>query len=304
MMLKVIYMEKLRILMSQLFIVLFGRLTRLINDEYFNRILFFLRTGKKADLKTPKTFNENILARKVFNDEYALSVYTDKYEVRKYVEEKIGAEYIVPAFGVWNTLDEMDFSRLPQSFVLKATHGSGWNVVVKNKIEFDKKSDCKKLRKSLSVNYYHKSREKNYKNIKPRILCEKYIEADNEKGLIDFKTYCFFGKAEFFEITYTKEGKLHQTLFYPDFTPVGMENGRAEAELDDTLRALKNKIIKLAETLAVNFEFVRADFYIADGKVYFSELTFHSGGGIRPIKPETVDLAMGSFFNRERICDK
>ncbi len=303
-MLKVSYMEKLRILMSQLFIILFGRLTRLISDEHFNKILFFLRTGKKADLKTPKTFNENILSRKVFCDEYAFSIYTDKYEVRKYVEEKIGAEYVVPALGIWNNINEIDFSCLPQSFVLKATHGSGWNVVVKNKIDFDEKRDCKKLKKSLSVNYYHKSREKNYKNIRPRILCEKYIDAKSEKGLIDFKAYCFLGKAEFFEITYTKDGKLHQTLFYPDFTPVGMENGRAEAEPDDTVCLFKDKIIAMAETLAAKFEFVRADFYIADEKIYFSELTFHSGGGIRPIKPEEVDLTMGSFFNRERICDK
>lgn len=298
------YMEKLRILMSQLFIMAFGRQTRIINDEQFNKILFLLRTGKKADLKTPKTFNENILSRKVFCDEYAFSTYTDKYEVKKYVEEKIGAEYVVPALGIWNSINEIDFSCLPQSFVLKATHGSGWNVVVKNKIEFDEKRDCKKLKKSLSVNYYHKSREKNYKNIRPRILCEKYIDTKSEKGLIDFKAYCFFKKAEFFEITYTKDGKLHQTLFYPDFTPVGMENGRAKAEPDDTIRLFKDKIIALAEMLAANFEFVRADFYIADDKIYFSELTFHSGGGIRPIKPEEVDLAMGSFFNQERICDK
>lgn len=297
---KVINMEKIRILMSQLFIVIFGKKTRLLDDEIFNRILFYLRTGKKANLDTPKTFNENVLARKVFCDEYALCVYTDKYEVRKYIEEKIGSEYIVPELGVWNSVDEIDFSVLPKSFVLKATHGSGWNVVVKDKSSLDMKKDCKMLQKSLSVNYYYKSREKNYRDIRPRILCEKYIETQNKKGLVDFKVYCFSGKAEFFEVTYIENNKIHQTLFYPDFSCVGMQNGREEAVVDTSIRDRKDKIISLAEILAEQFEFVRVDFYIADENVYFSELTFHSGGGIRPIKPESVDEKLGSFFRKGR----
>lgn len=291
-------MNKLRILFSQLFIILFGKRTRLISDELFNRVLFFLRTGRKANLKNPETFNENVLARKVYCDEYDLSFYTDKYEVRKYIEEKIGKEYVVPALGLWNSVDEIDFSALPQSFVLKATHGSGWNVVVKDKSRFVPEADCKKLKKALNCNYYHKSREKNYRDIQPRILCEKYVSTENEKGLIDFKVYCFNGKAGFFEVTYTLNDKIHQTLFYPDFSLVGMKNGREEAQIDSVVREKKDKIISLAEMLACEFEFVRVDFYIADENIFFSELTFHSGGGIRPINPEKVDRDMGSFFEK------
>lgn len=291
-------MNKLRILFSQLFIVFFGKRTRLVSDELFNKVLFFLRTGKKANLRNPETFNENVLARKVYCDEYDLSFYTDKYEVRRYIEEKIGKEYVVPALGVWDSTDEIDFSALPESFVLKATHGSGWNVVVKDKSVFNPEISCKKLQKSLSCNYYHKSREKNYKNIKPRILCEEYVATKNKKGLIDFKVYCFYGNAGFFEVTYTVDGKIHQTLFYPDFSLVGMQNGREEAEIDSYVSEKKDKIISLAEILASEFEFVRVDFYIADENIYFSELTFHSGGGIRPIEPEQVDRDMGSFFKK------
>lgn len=294
-------MGKFRILLSQTFIACFGKRTRLISDERFNKILFRLRTGKKANLDAPKTFNENVLARKVRNDEYALADYTDKYEVRKYVAEKIGPEYVVPALGVWDSLEDIDFSALPQSFVLKATHGSGWNVIVKDKSTLRIEQDCKALKKSLSYNYYHKSREKNYKNIKPRILCEKYVGTESTKGLIDFKVYCFYGKAGFFEITYTENGKQHQALYYLDFTPVGMENGHAQPDTSGYIRDYKDKIIGLAETLSAEFEFVRADFYIADENIYFSELTFHSGGGIRPICPHEVDVAMGSFFERKAL---
>lgn len=297
-------MEKLRILMSQFFIAFFGKKTRLMSDEFFNKVLFRLRTGKKSNLKTPKTFNENVLARKVFCDEYALSVYTDKFEVRKYVEKKIGKEYLVPTLGIWSSVDEIDFSALPQSFVLKATHGSGWNLVVKDKSCLDIKKDCKKIQKSLSYNYYHKSREKNYRDIQPRILCEKYVGTKTQKGLVDFKSYCFYGKVEFFEVTYTENNKLHQTLFYPDFSYVGMVNGREEAEIDSSIRAFKDKIISLAEILSAEFEFVRVDFYIADDSIFFSELTFHSGGGVRPIKPEKVDIMLGSFFEKGRNCNQ
>ena len=291
-------MEKLRILLSQIFIKLFGKRTGFIKDERFNKILFRLRTGKKANLKEPKTFNENVLARKVYGDEYKLARYTDKYEVRAYVKKKIGAEYVVPALGVWDSVESIDPATLPQSFVLKATHGSGWNVIVKDKTSFDVVRDCKQLKSALSQNYYHKSREKNYKDIPPRILCEEYVATRSTKGLIDFKVYCFYGKAKFFEITYTENGMQHQTLFYLDFSPVGMENGHAEADVSQGIREYKDRILGLAETLAAEFEFVRADFYIADDRIYFSELTFHSGGGIRPIRPRAVDEAMGSFFER------
>ena len=290
-------MEKLRILLSQIFIVFFGKKTNLVNDELFNRILFYLRTGKKANLKNPVTFNENVLARKVFcEEEFAYSVYTDKFEVRNYVEAKIGNDYLVPVSGVWESVDAIDPETLDNSFVLKSTHGSGWNVVVRDKSAFNKDKDCKILEKSLRCNYYHKSREKNYRDITPRIICEKYVDTKNEKGLVDFKSYCFYGKTEFFEVTYTKNGEMYQTLFYTDFTPVGMLNGRKQAEIDENVRENKEKIISLAEVLAADFDFVRVDFYLADSKIYFSELTFHSGGGIRPFRPAEVDVKLGSFL--------
>lgn len=292
-------MDKLRILLTQIFIAVFGNKICLINDESFNRILFFIRTGKKADLENPITFNENVLARKVFCDEYAYAEYTDKYEVRNFVETKIGKEYVVPIFGLWDSVDSIDFAALPESFVLKATHGSGWNVVVKDKTDARIEKKCKKLELSLYCNYYHKSREKNYRDIKPRILCEEYVRTKNPKGLIDFKCYCFFGKTEFFEITYMQNGQVYQTLFYPDFTNVGMLNNREEVEIDSLIAHKKEKIISLAEILAEDFEFVRVDFYIADDRIYFSELTFHSGGGIRPIKPDRVNIKMGSFFKKK-----
>ncbi len=291
-------MDKIRILLSQVYIRLFGKKVRLVNDERFNKTLFLLRTGKRANLNSPKTFNENVLSRKVFCDEYALSVYTDKYEVRKYVADKIGEEYIVPLIGAWEKTDEIDFDVLPDRFVLKATHGSGWNVVVNDKNTLDTQKAIKFLNTSLRSNYYHKSREKNYKNIPPRILCEQFISPKSSKGLIDFKSYCFFGKARFFEITYCENGVQHQTLFYPDLSPVGMKNGHREVAVDDDWLRYKEQIIALAEALASPFEFVRSDFYIADDKIYFSELTFHSGGGIRPILPVSVDYDMGKFFEK------
>lgn len=292
-------MDKFRILLSQMFITFFGKKTKLINDEYFNRFLYFLRTGRKANLDNPNTFNENILYRKIFYDEHGLSLYTDKYEVRKYVEDKIGKEYVVPIFGVWNSVKDIDFSVLPQKFVLKSTHGSGWNVVVKDRFNTDLSKELKRLQKTLTCNYYYRSREKNYRDIIPRILCESLLETINPKGLIDFKSYCYYGKTEFFEVTYIENGRVHQSLFYRDLSNLGMINGHLDVQVDELIREKKDIIIDLSEKLAQDFDFVRVDFYIADDDIYFSELTFHSGGGIRPIKPESVDRKMGSFFKKE-----
>lgn len=287
-------MEKLQVFSAMIFIKLFSR-CKWLKDEPYNRILFRLRTGKNADLDNPKTFNEHILARKVKLDEYGLCKYTDKYGVREYVAQVIGEDYLVPSFGVWEKGEEISLLELPDACVLKATHGSGWNVIIKDKQEKDLKQKICKLQKTLNRNYYYKSREKNYRDIPPRIVCEQFICPRDKRGLMDVKTYCFRGEAKFLNICYTENGKEHSGLFTLTGESLGAQDDSCRMEVPD-IRQL-SKVISLSQQLAQPFDFVRVDFYLADENIYFSELTFHSGGGIVPVKPDALNVRLGSYFD-------
>lgn len=286
--------SKLNVLLSQMFIRLFSY-NQIISDELYNQILFFLRTGRRADIRHPKTFNEYILNRKVFADEDELTVYTDKYEVREYVRRVIGSEYLVNNYGVWDHFEDIDRDALPQGFVLKATHGSGWNVIVKDKDAMNWDVVCNRFSSALKSNYYNKSRERNYKNIVPRLICEELLVPNTSKGLIDFKVFCFWGKSQFFSVNYSENNKAYHGLFFSDGRPIPIRN-RYHNIQDDFFLHQRELLNSLAEKLASPFEFVRVDFYLCDSRIYFSELTFHSGGGIVPIEPPSVNLMLGSFF--------
>lgn len=287
--------EKIRICITQAFIKIFGKNTR-ISDRQYNQILYRLRTGKKANLDCPKTFNEHILARKVFMNEDDLTQYTDKYEVRFYVGKTIGSQFLVKNFGVWENPEEIPFDKLPQQYVLKATHGSGWNIIVRNGQKVDAKEILPKLKGFLKENYYTYGREKNYRLIKPRIVCEELIEGVSGRSIIDFKIFCFDGCAKFYLVTYFENGKQHFNIF--DLSDGCLEiKDRYERVNCACLPPNINEIIQLAQELAKPFDFVRVDFYIAKQGIFFSELTFHSGGGIRPIKPIEFDYKLGRYFD-------
>lgn len=287
-------MEKLRVLCTMIFIKLFSH-CKWLKDETYNRILFRLRTGKKANLDNPKTFNEHILARKVKLDEYGLCQYTDKYGVREYVAQVIGEDHLVPNFGVWEKGEEIPLRELPVPCVLKATHGSGWNVIVKDKQAKDIEQKISNLQKTLNRNYYYKSREKNYRDIPPRIVCEEFISPRDKRGLIDVKAYCFRGEAKFLNICYSEKGREYSGLFTLTGESLGAQDDSCHMEVPD-IRQI-SKAVSLSEQLAKPFDFVRVDFYLADEKIYFSELTFHSGGGIVPVKPDALNVRLGSYFD-------
>ncbi len=287
--------EKIRICLTQIFIKMFGENTR-ISDRQYNQILYRLRTGRKANIDCPKTFNEHILARKVFINEDNLTQYTDKYEVRSYVEKTIGSEFLVKNLGVWENPEEIPFDKLPQQYVLKATHGSGWNIIVRNGQMIDTKETVLKLKGFLEKNYYTYGREKNYRSIKPRIICEEFIEGVNGRSIIDFKVFCFGGCAKFYSVTYFENGKQHFNIF--DLSDGCLETKDRYAKVNSAyLPSNIDQIIDMAQKLAKPFDFVRVDFYIAKQGIFFSELTFHSGGGIRPIKPIEFDYKLGRYFD-------
>lgn len=284
---------KIKMLFKVLVIKFSQKFPGAISDESYSKLLYFIVFGKRIDIKNPKTFNEHIIAKKLEDKKYGYSKYTDKFAVREYVKECIGDEILNEVYGVYDSFDDIDLEMLPDSFALKATHASGFNIIVPDKSKLDVDNAKKKFDNWLKINFYYKDREKNYKNIKPRILCDRYIKFG--ETLVEYKLYCFNGKVKLICQNVDKGERRYTNVFDENFQPIPVRFGYDHIEHPITNE--KERLVEIAEKLASPFDFVRVDLYENDGKILFSELTFHSGGGLVPFEPKEYDAKFGEFFN-------
>lgn len=174
-----------------------------LSDKAYLKLKYRLYFGKNLNLNNPKTFNEKLQWLKLYDRKPEYTNLVDKYEVKRIVADKIGEEYIIPTLGVWDKFDDIDFDKLPNQFVLKCTHDSGGLVICRNKKEFNIRDAKKRIEKSLKNNYFYNCREWPYRNVKPRIIAEEYMQDGDNYSLIDYKFYCFNGKIEYL---YVSEG--------------------------------------------------------------------------------------------------
>ena len=223
----------------------------------------------------------------------------DKYEVKDYVAQIIGEDYIIPTIGVWDKFDDIEFECLPDQFVLKCTHDSGGLVICKDKKQLNKTSAKKKIEKSLKKNYYWAGRELQYKNVKPRIIAEPYLE-DSEFGeLRDYKFFVFNGKCKLLYIASDRGNEKEETkfdFFDDNFTHLDFTNGHPNSKILPSKPLNFEKMKSMAELLAKGFPHLRVDFYEVNGKVYFGELTFSHWSGLIPFEPEEWDYKLGDWL--------
>ncbi|MCQ2354285.1 MAG: glycosyl transferase [Clostridia bacterium] len=272
-------------------------------DEEYLKLMFHARTGKKLNLKDPRTFGEKQQWLKLHdrNPEYITLV--DKFEVKKYVAGKLGEEHVIPNLGVWDKFDDIDFDSLPDQFVLKCTHDSGGLVVCKDKSALDMKAAKEKIERSLARNYFWSGREWPYKDVKPRIIAEKFMSdsgvADNE-GLTDYKFYCFNGEPKFL---YISRGLEHHptarisflTLDW-NFAPYERSDFKPFEELPEKPSRFDD-MIEMSRKLAEGKRFVRVDLYQIGNEVFFSELTFFPCGGMMPFRNPEHDKEIGEMLH-------
>ena len=146
--------------------------------------------------KDVKYFGEKIQYLKLYGNLEKYNEYVDKYLVRKYVSNKIGEKYLIPLIGNYSIPEEIYYPNFPQKFVLKLNHGSGYNIIIKEKKKINTKKINKKLNKWLKEDYYKIKKEYQYKNVKKKIICEEFI-SDKNNELLDYKFFCFNGKIPF-----------------------------------------------------------------------------------------------------------
>lgn len=271
-----------------------------ITDEEFVKKFYKNAFGNELDLENPITFNEKLNWLKLNLKNPNATICADKYEVRKYIENK-GYGYILnDLLGVYDNVEEIDIDRLPDRFVLKGTHGSGWNLIVKDKNKVNWKPWKLIMKSWLRQNFYYYGREWVYKDIKPRIICEKFLE-DSNKELLDYKIYCFNGIPKFIQIDVDRFTN-HTANYYDvewnetDFQYSNENSGR-KIEKPKNLK----EMLEISKVLSEEFEHVRVDFYEVDGKLYFGELTFFTASGSGKFNPEKYDEIIGSWLHLDEI---
>ena len=252
--------------------------TNILPDKIFLKKLFKNKMGEELDLKHPKTFNEKLQWLKLYDRKPEYTKMVDKYLVKDYVAKIIGTEVIIPTLGVWDRFDDIDFDALPERFVLKCTHDSGGVYVCKNKGEFDVEKAKEFFDSRLSVNYYKYTREWPYKNIKPRIIAEEFIDSGLDAGLIDYKFFCFNNEPKLLYISVGLDHHPTAMISFYDLDGNEMPFHRSDyksfsnAVLPNNFDEIKMLTNRLAQN--INCPFVRIDMYAVGNKVYFSEITF------------------------------
>lgn len=270
---------------------------RIIPDKVYLQIIFRARMGKKLNIKEPKTYNEKLQWLKLHDRKPEYTKLVDKYEVRSHIKETIGEEYLIPLFGVYDRFEDIDFDRLPKQFVLKCTHDSGGKIICKDKTKLNIQKTRKVINKYLKRNYYYPGREWPYKEVKPRIICEKYIMDEREEDLKDYKFFCFHGEPHFLFVTSDREKDIRFNYYDMDFQllPFSQQDKQSDREIKKPV--CFEKMIELARILSRGITHVRVDFYEIEGHIYFGELTFFNDSGLRKFEPEIYDEILGSWIN-------
>lgn len=269
-------------------------------DRMYLKVLYYATMHKKLELTSPQTFNEKLQWLKLYdhNPEYTKMV--DKYEAKKYAADRLGKQHIIPTLGVYDRFEDIDFDALPDRFVLKCTHDSGGLVIVKDKHTFDRAAAKVKIKRSLNSNYYYTGREWPYKNVKPRIIAEQYMEDfDGSGDLTDYKIHCYSGEPKAIQVISNRygPGEMRNDYFDLNWVNYGLQRGHyTNSNMEVKKPAQMNEILALSRILSANIPFLRVDFYVINNKVYFGEMTFFPASGFRKFTPEFFDAMFGEWI--------
>ena len=265
-----------------------------ISDKTYLKLLYETRIGKKLNLKNPITFDEKLQWLKLYDRKDEYTVWADKYEVRNYVAEKLGEQYLIPLLGVWNSADELKLDDLPEQFVLKCTHDSASVCICTNKKNFDWNAAMDKLQKSLNQNYYWHSREWPYKNITPRIIAEAYMTDESGTELKDYKIYTFGGEPYLIQVDFDRFHNHRRNLYTTEWEYI---DETIEFSKDPNVKIAKpehlEEMLECSRKLAVGTISLRTDFYSINGKIYFGEITFYQEAGFAHFEHEEFAKKLG-----------
>lgn len=274
-------------LLGKLMIELLIRLSRLFPDRLYIKMMYRLVFGNRCDLSAPKLFNEKLNWLKLNNRDPKFTTMVDKYRVKSLVGAVIGPEYVVPCYGYWKNVDDIDFSKLPQKVFLKSTHDSGGGILVDQEKGIDYAALRKRFNKRTlqGKNWYWHLREWPYRDVPPAIIAEEYLVDQTNCVIRDYKFFCFNGVPMYMYIT-NKGGYIYENFYDMDFSIVDISHGFERRVPEYSVPENFDKMKQLAAILSAGYPFIRIDFFNVNGKLYFGEFTFYDWGGMKPLSGE------------------
>lgn len=278
---------------------------KFFSDEMMSKIYFRIVLKKKLNIKEPKTFNEKLQWLKLnyfpYNEEVIQSA--DKYAVREYLEKKGYENLLVPIHGAWKSAKDINWKELPERFVLKCNHGCAYNILCHDKDALDRHKIEKQLTEWLKEDFGAFNIELHYSKIKEKyIICEEYLG----DCITDYKFFCFNGIPQF---VYVSNDLIHDRQAQIGF--FYLDGKKMPLKRDDYIDIEKadfppffDEMKKISEELSKVFPFVRVDFFIANDRYYFAELTFTPGACMIPFNPERFDLEWGNMLDISELEKK
>lgn len=267
------------------------------NDLSYLKPYYYLKNEKTLNIDNPMDFTEKLNWLKLYKYREDYKDYVDKYAVREIVEKSIGEKYLNDLIAVYDNVDDIDFNALPDKFVLKGTHGSGYNIIVRDKANLDIDQTKKELNKFLSDNYFYKYREYIYKDVKPRIIAEKYLGQFDFGHIIDYKFLCFQGEPKLILVKTQDQGTEKKCFYTMDWEKV-IDDNPTQSYLAKDIPKPDNfdEMVEVATKLSQGFIYVRVDLYSIEKQVYFGELTFFNTGGMKRINIEKLNKQLGDLI--------
>ncbi|HAU28660.1 MAG TPA: hypothetical protein DCW68_00910 [Rhodospirillaceae bacterium] len=273
-------------------------LRRLLGMKLYEVFMATRKLGYIPHIRHPRSFNEKILHRKLYRWQKIPPELADKWAVREHVGKTIGSEYLNEVYGVFDCAEDIDFSKLPESFVLKVTHGSHMNIFVKNREEFDEGTVRKKCRRFLATRYGYLTNELYYDRIPPRIMAERCLSDQTLDEISDYKFYVFDGRVEYVQVDRNRHASHHTCRVYSRNWERMVYPFRQPSPPRDEKPALLEKMIQLAEKLAWGWDFVRIDLYSPNQEsIIFGEITMTPAAGWQRFTDKAFDMEISHLWN-------
>ena len=267
-----------------------------LNPALDLKLLFRLKLGYKLDLQNPVTYNEKLQWIKLYDKNPLMPKCCDKYAVRSFVEDMGCGELLNTLYWEGFDPEQLPFDQLPQQFVIKVTHGSTFNIIVKDKQKLDRKQTVQTLKKWLDAKFIACYGEWFYGIEKPRVIVEQYLEDKSLGELLDYKVFCFNGKAKLVDVHSGRFGEHKRNIYDTQWNFLDQVYFKYPHGQLLPRPAQLEQMLEYAEKLSQPFRHARVDFFLVDGRLYFGEITFTNGAGFDAITPYSFDEEMGSWL--------
>jgi TupA-like ATPgrasp len=250
--------------------------------------------GRFPNVLWPTTFNERVTRKMIFDRRPILTAFADKLRVRDYVAATIGPDYLPEIYYITEDPSDIPFQSLPEQFVIKANHGSGWNIIVKNRAQIHEEEIIRTTKNWLAQNYYYEDREWCYKNIKPKIFIERFLETPDQDVPEDYKLFTFNGRVEFIQVDMDRFTGHKRNVYDRAWRRLDIRFGYPNIEREIPSPKALEEMIGCAERLGAGLDFIRADFYYVDSRLIFGEITNFPEAGHGQFSPADADRVFGN----------